>query len=131
MKAATIVCTLAAAILCGCSIERFNKPPMGTAISSHGRFFGLRASIPIGGGERLGVDMGWGSYTWCEIPCHTNKMYAAPVSDTFSLGQGLNPFDTEIREDLQTGWEGTPPVPRYPRLFGPTNNLPPAAASKP
>jgi hypothetical protein len=46
-------------------------------------------------------------------------MYAAPVSDTFSLGQGLNPFDTKINEDLQTGWEGTPPLPRIPAMFAP------------
>lgn len=112
---------------CGCSIQKFNKPPMGSAISSHGRFFGVRASIPIGGGERIGVDLGWGSDTWCVIPCATNQMYAAPVSDTFRLGQGITPFSTTIDEDLQTGWEWEPPPPRYPAMFGGTN----APASKP
>lgn len=126
MKILTALLTL---FLCGCQISKFNRPPMGTAISSHERFFGLKAKIPIGGGQSVGVEFGWGSSTWCEVPCHTNKMYAAPVSDTFSLGQGLNPFDTEIREDLQTGWSETPPVARYPGLFYSTNA--PAGARKP
>lgn len=116
MKILTALLTL---FLCGCSIQKFNRPPMGSAIVNHERFFGLNASIPVGGGETVGVKIGWGSAVWSVIPCATNTMYAAPVSDTFSLGQGLNPFDTKINEDLQTGWEGTPPLPRFPAMFAP------------
>jgi hypothetical protein len=108
-------------LLSGCSIQKFNQPPMwASAITSHERFFGLDASIPVATGTRIGVKLGWGSVVWEVIPCSTNKVYSAPISDTFSLGQSINPFDTKINEDLQTGWEGTPPTPRYPKLFGPT-----------
>ena len=116
----TVIAAWLLLALCGCSIQKFNRPPAwSSAVTSHERFFGLDASIPIGGGERVGVKLGWGSVVWSVIPCSTNAVYAAPISDTFSLGQGLNPFDTKINEDLQTGWEGLPPVPRCPAMFAP------------
>ena len=118
MKYATLILLL----LAGCSIQRFNAPPgWASAVSSHTRFFGLRATIPTGGTETLGVLLGWGSTTWSVIPVATNQVYAATVSDTFSLGQGLNPFDTTIRENLQTGWQPiNVPIPQL-RIFNQTN----------
>ena len=102
--------------LTGCQIERFNRPPAwASAVTQHSRFFGLDASIPIGGGAMVGVKLGWGSETWQIIPCSTNKVYAAPVSDTFRIGQAINPFDTQITEDVVAGWDGTPPAPRLTR----------------
>jgi hypothetical protein len=109
-------------LLSGCAIEKFNQPPTwASSISTHTRFFGVDASIPVASGATVGVKLGWGSVTWAVIPCSTNKVYAAPISDTFSLGQSINPFDTKITEDLQTGWEGSPPIPRYPKLFNPNS----------
>jgi len=109
-------------VLCcaGCAIERYNKPPAwASAASTHARFFGLKASIPVGGGETVGVLLGWGSSTYVVIPVSTNKIYAATISDTFTLGQGLNPFDTTIHEDLQSGWDSkTVPIPRF-NVFAP------------
>ena len=104
--------------LSGCAIQKFNQPPYwASSVQTHTRFFGLDASIPVASGTTVGVKLGWGSVTWSIIPCSTNKVYAAPISDTFSLGQALNPFDTKITEDLQTGWEGSPPIPRYSNIF--------------
>jgi len=101
-------------LVAGCAIEKFNAPPAwGSAVLTHERFFGLNASIPYAGGSMVKVQLGWGSHTWTVIPCSTNKVYTAPISDTFSLGQELNPFGTSIKEDVQTGWEpNNPPVPR-------------------
>ena len=109
-------------LLSGCAIQKFNQPPTwATSITTHTRFFGIDASIPVSSGATIGVKLGWGSVTWSAIPCATNKVYAAHVSDTFSLGQGISPFNTDIKEDLQTGWEGSPPIPRYPKLFHPND----------
>ena len=98
----------------GCQIERFNQPPQwASAVTAHSRFFGIDASIPIGGGVSIGAKVGWGSQTWSVIPCSTNRVYAATSSDTFKIGQDLNPFSTTITEDVQTGWDpGNVPVPR-------------------
>ncbi len=101
-------------LLTGCQIGTFNKPPQwSSAITAHSRFFGLNASIPIGGGESVGVKLGWGSQTWSVIPCSTNRVYAATISDTFKIGTELNPFATTITEDVQSGWEpNNVPAPR-------------------
>ena len=107
-------------LLCsGCAIQRFNAPPTwASVVTAHGRFFGLDASIPTGSGTSVGVKLGWGSTTWSVIPCATNKVYAATVSDTFTIGQTLNPFDTSIKEDTICGWDGpTPPMLRAPAMF--------------
>lgn len=99
--------------LSGCTIQKFNQPPQwASAVITHERFFGLNANIPSGGGSIFRVQLGWGSHTWTVIPVSTNRVYVAPVSDTFSLGQDLNPFNTSIKEDVQTGWEGSAPLPR-------------------
>lgn len=106
-------------LLCsGCAIERFNAPPQwASVVTTHGRFFGLDASVPTGSGTSIGVKLGWGSTTWSVIPVSTNKVYAATVSDTFTIGQSINPFATSIKEDAQYGWEGTPPTLRNPLMF--------------
>lgn len=100
-------------LLTGCQIEKFNRPPLwASAVTAHSRFFGLDATIPTGGGTSIGVKLGWGSQTWSAIPCSTNRVYAATISDTFKIGQDLNPFSTTITENVQTGWEpGNVPVP--------------------
>ena len=105
-------------LLAGCQIQKFNQPPQwASAVTSHARFFGLDASIPVSSGVSVGVKIGWGSTTWSVVPCSTNRVYAATVSDTFSIGQELNPFSTSIKEDVQTGWEpDNTPVPRL-QLF--------------
>lgn len=107
----------------GCAIGKFNAPPVwASSITTHVRFFGLNASIPVGGGEVLGVKLGWGSSTWTVVPVSTNKVYSPNIADTFSLGQGLNPFDTVIKEDLLMGYQepnGAAPTPRFQRLFDP------------
>jgi hypothetical protein len=117
-KFVATACRMAALVLivplyAGCQIEKFNRPPAwASSVTSHNRFFGLKADIPIGGGSVVGVCLGWGSSTWTVIPVSTNKVYAAEVSDTFRIGQALNPFNTSITEDVISGWEGTPPPPR-------------------
>jgi hypothetical protein len=105
-------------LLCaGCAIEKINRPPYGSAITTHVRFFGVKANVPVGGGEVMGVSLGWGSSTWTVIPVSTNEIFMPKYSDTFSVGQTINPFDTRIREYLQTGWEGDTPTPA--NLFAP------------
>ncbi len=105
-------------MLCGCSINRLIPPPYAAAIVEHNRFFGLSASY-----SGYGVKLGWGSQVWSLIPISTNALYAAPISDTFKLGQGLNPFSTLILEDLQTfPPNGAPPAPRYQQLFSPKSS---------
>lgn len=109
-------------MLCGCSINKLIPPPYAAAIVEHNRFFGISAAY-----QGYGVKLGWGSQVWSLIPVNTNKLYSAPISDTFRLGQNINPFNTTITEDLQTfSPDGPPPAPRYMRLFSPkdtdTNN---------
>jgi len=102
-------------MLCGCSINKLIPPPYAASIQQHSRFFGLTAAW-----QGYGVKLGWGSEVWALIPVSTNKLWAAPVSDTFKLGQGLNPFSTLIIEDLQTfNPDGPPPAPRFQHLFHP------------
>jgi len=101
-------------LFCGCQIEKFNRPPTwGSTIITHERFFGLNASVPYAGNSIVKIQLGWGSHTWTVIPISTNKTYAPTISDTFSLGQSINPFSTAIKEDVQTGWESDKvPLPR-------------------
>ena len=122
MKIALVsLCLLTA----GCSIQKFNRPPMwASTVATHARFFGLNATIPMGGTSIVKVQLGWGSETWTVLPVSTNKVYIAPIADTFKLGQDLNPFQTTITEDLQTGYDGPPPPPRYGQLFNSTNAPP-------
>lgn len=104
---------LSLALLTGCSIEKFNKPPdWASIVTTHERFFGLNADIPAAGSSVLRVQLGWGSHTFSVIPVSTNRAYAATVSDAFSLSQSISPLDTGIKESLQTGFEpmNVPPV---------------------
>jgi len=109
--------TVAALVCSGC-IHKFVRPPWSANVINHERFYGLNLSVPYSGESLLKVQLGWGSHTWTVLPVSTNKVFVAPVSDTFKLGQGVNPFNTTITEDVQTGWEGTAPAPRY-NLFQP------------
>jgi hypothetical protein len=107
-------------LLTGCQIERFNRPPMwASAVSHHFRVFGLDASIPVYSGVVIGVRLGVLSESDEITPCSTNKVYAAPVSDAFRIGQSINPLDTQIIEDVVSGWDGTPPTPRLNRIIIP------------
>jgi hypothetical protein len=99
-------------LLCGCSISKFNQPPTwASLVDAKARFYGLDASIPIGNGMTIGVKLGAGSTTYTVIPVSTNQVFIPKFSDTLSLGQTINPFDTTIREYLQAGWEGPTPPP--------------------
>jgi hypothetical protein len=94
-------------LLCGCNVARFNKPPgWASVVATHSRFFGVSAAY-----EGVGIKLGWGSTTWTVIPVSTNAVFIPKFSDTFSAGQTVNPFDTRVREYIQTGWTGdaTPP----------------------
>lgn len=125
MKAWLVLPLLA---LAGCSINKLVPPPYAGAIIDHERFFGINAKIPYGGSAVVEVQLGWGSHVWVLLPVATNAIYAPKLSDTFSVGSTLNPFDTQIKEYLQTGWEGsTMPSPAM-RIFHPTlkeTNSPP------
>lgn len=111
-----------ALLLTGCAIEKFVKPPWSAVVINHERFYGLNASIPYSGEAILKVQLGWGSHTWTVLPVNTNKVFVGQISDTFRLGQELSPFSTTITEDIQAGWEGAPPQPRYKNLFTPDMN---------
>lgn len=123
---------LSLALLCGCAIEKFNQPPTwASTVATHARFFGLNASIPMGSTSIVKVQLGWGSETWTVIPVSTNKVFIPSISDTFKLGQDLNPFQTTITEDLQSGYEGPPPPARFGQLFSGGTKLKPAVTNAP
>lgn len=105
----------------GCSISKFNKPPgWASVITSHERAYGLKLDTPVdAAGKGLSLLLGVSSTTWTVIPVATNEVFIPKISDTFSVGQSLNPFDTRIREWLQTGWEG-PVTPPPASMFNPT-----------
>jgi hypothetical protein len=107
-------------LLTGCSIQKFNQPPTwASAVTHHSRFFGISAQY-----QGYGVKLGWGSDTFTIVPVSTNKVYAAPIADSFKIGQSINPFNTTIVEDCVYGWEGQPPAPRYLKLFNSPKELP-------
>lgn len=99
-------------LLVGCSMVReLKKPPFPYAIVSHQRLVGVEAAIPNNAGDsvfkfRLGIV----THSFYLLPCATNKIHIAPISDNFVFGQAisLSP-DTSMRESLQTGFEGPPP----------------------
>lgn len=95
-------------LLCGgCQVYKYNKPPTwASAVTTHNRFFGINLAY-----QGVGVQLGWGSTVYTVLPVSTNQVFIPKFSDTYSVGQTVNPFDTRIREYLQTGWEGaaTPP----------------------
>lgn len=108
-------------LLCaGCHIEKFNKPPTwASAVSTHTRFFGIKANVPVGGGEVMGVTLGWGSSTYTVLPVATNQVFIPKFSDTFSTGQSINPWDTRIKEWLQTGYDTIPEPAKAMLIFQP------------
>lgn len=115
-------------LLTGCSINKLIPAPYAGAIVEHSRFFGLNAKIPYASSSVVEVQLGWGSHVWSLIPVSTNRIYGSPVSDTFRLDSGLNPFATEIIEDLQCGWDGQPPPARIkidpPKIKPPNIKVP-------
>lgn len=105
--------------LTGCSISKFNQPPAwASAVTTHSRFFGVKADIPMGGSTVMGIHLGFGSIVWTVLPVSTNAVFIPKFSDTYSVGQTINPFDTRIREYLQTGWDGEA-VPPPANMFAP------------
>jgi hypothetical protein len=113
-------------VLAGCSIEKFNAPPAwASVVITHARFYGLDAEIPLTSGQSVvKVKLGWGSETWTVLPASTNQVFVPKISDTFSVGQSLNPFDTTIKEYLQTSWEGQNLPPPAMQLFTPPHAWP-------
>ena len=103
-------------LLGGCTITR-ELTSGRVAIVHHLRGTGAELKIPNQTGDSFLVfRFGWFSETTTVIPCSTNgPIYAAPLSDTFKLGQNVS-FSgdgTTITEDLQTFAPGaTPPTPR-------------------
>lgn len=95
-------------LACGCSINKLAPPPYAGSIQFTERSTGLKASIPYAGGQ-LGLFFGWQSGCWFFTPVFTNRLYTAPMSSTFKLGESLNPFDVRIQEQVDTGWSETPP----------------------
>ena len=118
MKALLLLPLLA---LAGCSIvkelERGNL-----AVIHHTRAVGIEAQIPNQAGDTiLKFRLGWFSDTTTLIPCGTNAIYAAPISDTFKLGNAISftSNSATIIEDVQTFAPGaTPPTPRS-QIFAP------------
>jgi hypothetical protein len=119
-------------LISGCSINKLIPPPYAAAIVEHERFFGLNAKIPYAGSALLEIQLGWGSAVWSLIPVATNKLFSAPISDTFKLGSeiGMSPTTTII-EDLQTFTpDGPPPTPRYGKMFDANIKLRPIPTTK-
>ena len=86
------------------------------AIVHHLRGTGAELKIPNQAGDSFLVfRFGWFSETTTVIPCSTNTLHAAPISDTFKMGQNVS-FTGDgivITEDLQTFAPGSaPPTPR-------------------
>ena len=123
----------------GCSINKLIPPPYAGAIVDHERFFGLNAKIPYASSAVVEIQLGWGSHVWVLLPVSTNKVYAAPISDTFRVGADIDPssatsllkslFNTTITEDFVSGFPGEPPKPRID--FSHTNSPSPVKSSPP
>lgn len=107
---------------CGCAISKINRPPeWASVISSHARFTGLDASIPMGSGTSVGIKFGFGSTVWVVLPASTNKVYIPQISETFSLAEGAQPWNVTIKEYLSTSWgDGPPPQPAMQLFNQPT-----------
>ncbi len=102
-------------LLAGCTITK-EVTSGRVAIIHHTRATGIEATIPNQTGDTiLKLRLGWFSDTTSIIPCSTNgPLYAAPISDTFKLGNAISftGDNSTITEDVQTGWTGNPPTPR-------------------
>lgn len=108
------------ALLSGCVgvVRELKKPPFPYSVTHHSRIVGIEASVPNQAGDSVfKLRLGFFSDTFSLIPCATNALSIPTISDTFKLGQ--NGIDTTITEDIQTGWSGQAPTPRFNRLFSP------------
>lgn len=92
-------------------VRELKKPPFPMAVIAHDRVIGLEASIPNQAGDSVfKFRFGIVTHTLQLLPCATNRIYIAPISDNFVFGQALSlNSDTSVRESLQTGFDGTPP----------------------
>jgi hypothetical protein len=102
-------------ILCcgGCSVvKELHSGPYPYAVLHHTRAIGIEANVPNQAGDAVfKLRLGFFSDSWSLIPCATNALTTAPISDQFRLGYSFT--DTTITEDLVAGWQGQPPQPRY------------------
>ena len=101
-------------LLGGCTITK-EITSGRVAVIHHSRVTGFEGKIPNHTGDTFLVfRFGLVSETTTIIPCATNIVYSAPVSDTFKLGANVSFTGdaTTITEDLQTYSPGaTPPTP--------------------
>jgi hypothetical protein len=110
---------LCALIMCGCAsvVKELKRPPFPMAVLHHTRAIGIEANVPNQAGDSVfKLRLGFFSDSWAMIPAATNDLHMPAISDQFRLGYSFT--DTTITEDLQTGWRGQPPPPRY-QLFKP------------
>jgi len=124
--------------LCGCAgiIHELKAPNTGYGLIHHSRGVGFRVHVPNqAGGSMAEMWFGWLSETTELIPYCTNaqgNVSTAAINDDFHLDNSLSLSpSTKITESLTTGWTGSPPPPRFPRLFDPTVKLKPASTNAP
>lgn len=112
-----LLLTLPLLALTGCvgivhELERGNL-----AVIHHTRGWGVDASVPVStdGSTTIRFRAGWFSDTTTIIPCSTNKITAANISDTHRVtgSAGVTTgVKSEAIEDVVSGYEGSPPQPR-------------------
>ena len=100
-------------LMSGCAplVKELKKPPFPYTATHHSRVVGIKLSY-----QGYGFQLGFCSETLTLIPCSTNALYAAPISDRFRVGQ--SGLDSTITEEINTGWKDQPPAPMI-RLFSP------------
>jgi len=105
--------------LCGCTsfVRELHKPPYPYTMAQHSRVVGIKASW-----QGYGIQLGFVSESVTFIPASTNKIYMAPISDEFVLGQHM--LDASIKERIVTGYDGAPPPPLM-KIFSPKDQPPP------
>ena len=100
MKHITSILALSAVVaLTGCTLDK----PKGKILSvtTRGLYCTVAATDSTTGTPK--VTLGLGSQTVTIIPTDTNTVYAAPVADTSSIHQTVNPFSTSGDESLAAG----------------------------
>lgn len=87
------------ALITGCTLDK----PQGKILSvtTRGLYVTVAATDSTTGTPK--VALGLGSQTVTIIPTGTNTVYAAPVADTSSINQTVNPFSTSGDESLAAG----------------------------
>lgn len=110
--------------LSGCTavVRELHKPPFPYTVIHHSRAVGVEATIPSQTGDSiLKFRLGWFSDTIQLIPSCTNSagnLSTATISDDFKLDNSISLSPTtKIIESLTTGFTGTPPAPRFQRMF--------------